>query len=244
MAALSGQSTVRPRTVSATARQFERQQRARHAVTAADEATRQVSVAAAQHVASLSATVDDAHALHARARDLRASADLVREALERAKLLALNAGLEGARIGEPAGRVLATLADEVRTAAARGLEALADHHQLLGQVDRERERLGARLSETHDDLIQLCDRLTGVTAPHEAATQALDELELALRRQPGADPEAARAVTDAAEHARELLAALTRLSTRRSLLLRTLRPLLRQLLRMLDETESGTRDRD
>jgi len=242
----SSEVPQRVRAVTAAARQFGHHQRARHALAAAQEAQHQATTAAEQHAAALSATVDDAQALTTRARDLRASTDLVREALERAKLLALNAGLEGARLGEPAGRILVTLADEVRTATARGLESLGEHVQLLAQVDRERERLGSRLTNVSQGAGALAGALAQMNAEHETATRALDELESELRRTPGADPDAARTVADASRHAQALLQALGELSprARRNLLLDALQPLLRRLVRLLDTTSPGTANRD
>ncbi len=239
-------ATSRPppaRAVSAAARQFDRHQRAQHALFTAEATHRAAIAAAEQQAATVGTTVDDARILAARARDLRASTDLVREALERVKLLALNAGLEGARLGEPAGRILVTLADEVRSVAARGLDSLGEHVQLLAQVDRERERLETRLGGVSDAAATLAQELARATRDHEVAAGALAELEADLRRTPGADPDAARAVADAAQHATALLAALDRLAprARRNLLLDALRPLLRQLLRVVNATPPGSR---
>src|SRR5437868_3775892 len=70
------------------------------------------SLIARQH-AELEAVQEAGQRLGARGRDVRNSLQLVRESVDRAKLTALNAGLEGARLGEPLGKALVAMGDEV-----------------------------------------------------------------------------------------------------------------------------------
>src|SRR6188768_4562036 len=67
----------------------------------------------------LDAVQDSAQKLAARGRDIRNSLQVLRESLDRAKLSALNAGLEGARLGEPVGKALVVMSDEQRNLLAR-----------------------------------------------------------------------------------------------------------------------------
>ncbi len=69
-------------------------------------ASQAVGAAAAQQKSALDAATDRARLLHARGKDAEGSVARARDALERAKLVALNSGLEGSRLGEAKGRAL------------------------------------------------------------------------------------------------------------------------------------------
>ena len=65
------------------------------------------------------------------------------DVFERLGLVALNAGLEGARLGESQGRALSLVADEVREHAMRGGETERALELELGEVGRELAQLSA-----------------------------------------------------------------------------------------------------
>jgi methyl-accepting chemotaxis protein len=201
---------------------------------------------AAQQRASLDAAADHVRLLLARSRDVRATAQQVREALERTKLVALNAGLEGARLGEPIGKGLVTVADEVRSLATRALEALDEHLTLISQIDKERDKLRDQVDTARQASSALAEELLRAQAAQREATGALSEFGEGLQRTTGADPETARAVAEAADHARGLLGALATLASRpqRHYVLRALRPSLRPLMRLLRELYRGSEGSD
>jgi methyl-accepting chemotaxis protein len=198
---------------------------------------------AAQQRGALDAASDHARLLVARGRDLRATAQQVRESLERAKLVALNAGLEGSRLGEPVGKAMVAIADEMRSLVGRGLEALEEHLTLLSQVDRERDKLQEQVEHAGQRAGSLAEELLRSQAALREASAALAKLGEGLQRSTGADPQMARAVSSAAEHARGLLAALSTLSghSQRGLMWRALAPTIKPLLRLLRDLDQGAR---
>ena len=71
----------------------------------------------------MDAVADRTRALSSRAAELQAGFARVLDAFERLGLVALNAGLEGARLGEAEGRQLGLVSDEVRAQSSRGGDA-------------------------------------------------------------------------------------------------------------------------
>src|SRR6187402_229379 len=113
---------------------------ARSAANRVTQAQREVVTSVRTQRSELDAAQESGQRLSTRGRDIRNSLNLLRESVDRAKLTALNAGLEGARLGDPVGKALVVLGDEVRQLLARGLDALEEHAGLLTELDRERER--------------------------------------------------------------------------------------------------------
>jgi methyl-accepting chemotaxis protein len=194
---------------------------------------------AAQQRSALEAAADHARLLVSRGRELRGSVQQVGDALERAKLVALNAGLEGARLGEPAGKAMVAAADELRSVIGRAVGALEEHLSLLTQVDREREKLRDQVDQAKQSASALGDELLRAQTTQRDAVSSLEELGKGLEHATGTDREVARIVATAADHARGLLEALGALSNRpqRSAVVRALRPTLLPLLRLMRELD-------
>lgn len=220
---------------------YDSQERAHQAAENAVRLAQAAGATAAQQKSALDAAADHARMLVARGRDTRTPTQQLRDTLERAKLVALNAGLEGARLGETAGRPLVIIADETRGLVVRALEALDEHLTMLGQVERERERLLERIEQARTRARDLADELLRAQAAERDAELALVELGRTLAKTSSTDPETARSLSTAAEHARGLLAALTALSARgdRGQVLGTLAPALGPLFRALRELYRG-----
>ena len=118
------------------------------AATRANAEQRTASAGLARQHLELEAVQEAAQNLAARSHDIRNSLQVLRESVDRAKLSALNAGLEGARLGEPIGKALVVMSDEQRNLLARALDALQEHGGLLAEVERDRDRCLAELSRT------------------------------------------------------------------------------------------------
>jgi chromosome segregation ATPase len=185
----------------------------------------------AEHVATL------ARSSLARGRDVRGAASAAREALEGVRLLALNSGLEGARISDASSAALIRLSDEVRARAVQGMEALDELNSLLEQLDRDRDKLRDAAVGLTTELKTLEQTSSGDQAAHQGLEHALTELGEAIERATGADPALAPLLASAAEHARGLASSLSQLATRdgAKLALRSLQPILEPLLNVLDE---------
>jgi methyl-accepting chemotaxis protein len=194
---------------------------------------------AAQQRSALEAAADHARLLVSRGRELRGSVQQVGDALERAKLVALNAGLEGARLGEPAGKAMVAAADELRSAIGRAQGVLEEHISLLTQVDREREKLREEVEQAKQNASALSDELLRAQTTQRDAVSSLEELGKGLEHSTGTDREVAKIVATAADHARGLLEALGALSNRpqRGAVIRALRPTLLPLLRLMRELD-------
>lgn len=194
---------------------------------------------AAQQRSALDAASDHARLLVARGRDIRGSAQQVGDALERAKLVALNSGLEGARLGEPAGKAMVAAADELRSVIGRASGALEEHLSLVTQIEREREKLRDQVEQAKQSASALGDELLRAQTTQRDAVSSLEELGKGLEHSTGTDREVARIVATAADHARGLLEALSALSNRpqRGAVVRALRPTLLPLLRLMRELD-------
>ena len=198
-----------------------------------------VGAVAAQQKSSLDAATDRARLLHARGRDAEGMVSRVKDALERVKLVALNAGLEGSRLGEAKGRALVLVAEEVREIAHAGLEGLGELDGILAQLEEERGALDADLELARQRASDLSQELLRVQAAQRTAHGQVVELGRVLRSTTGSDPETARLVAQVADHARGLLGALSKLAEKpqRGFVLRALGPTLRPLLGLLKELD-------
>jgi methyl-accepting chemotaxis protein len=211
-------------------------QKAKRASETALTIARSLGTVAARQRSALDAAADEARLLGARGSELRSSAERVRESLERTKLVALNAGLEGARLGESVGRAVIGMAEEVRTLAARGLDALGEHAESLDYVVRGRDRLQEQLDQVRQQASLAAEELLRAEAAETEVVAAIAALGERIEAVTGTDSQTAQAMAAASSHARGLLDALSTLSTKsgRGLALRALGPTLAPLLRLLE----------
>jgi methyl-accepting chemotaxis protein len=218
---------------------FSKHEQASVAASQSLRTTQAAGATAAQQRSALEAAADHARLLVSRGRELRGSVQHVGDALERSKLVALNAGLEGARLGEPAGKAMVAAADELRSVIGRAVGALEEHLSLLTQVEREREKLRDQVDQAKQSASALGDELLRAQTTQRDAVSSLEELGKGLEHATGTDREVARIVATAADHARGLLEALGALSDRpqRSAVVRALRPTLLPLLRLMRELD-------
>lgn len=178
----------------------------------ADQAVQALAQESARGRTLFDAVHDAARAQSLRSRELKESARQLRDPLERARLTALNAGLEGARKGDPVGKALVVMAEELRVLLARALDALAEHSAALSDVEREREQWVEQLGAARDLSAALFEKSRELQVIEAGAARALERLGGGVRRALGADPERARLLLRAAEHARALDDSLSRLT--------------------------------
>ncbi len=177
----------------------------------ADRASQAATSDATRAQGVLDALHDGARLLANRSRELRGSANALRDALERARLSALNAGLEGARLGEPVGKAMLTMADDVRTLLARALAAFEEHVSLSAELERERERWVDELAQTRELCASAVQRLRELGGLEAASAQVMGRLQASLTRALGEDARRAELLAEAAERARALSDTLGRL---------------------------------
>ena len=187
---------------------------ARSAAAVATGEQRAASAVVRRQQGELEAVQESGQKLGTRSRDIRNSLHLLREALERAKLMALNAGLEGARLGDPVGRALVVMGDEVRNLLARAVDALEEHAGLLAEVDRDRDRCLAELAQLGDGIRQTGTALGRAEEQNQLTTALLGELRIELGQLFGVDLETTRALAESAAQVKTLANALQALTQR------------------------------
>jgi hypothetical protein len=138
----------------------------------------------------------------------------LRDSLERGRLSTLNAALEGARLGEVAGKALMAMTDEVRSALGRSADVLDDHATRVAELERERERLVLALGPLADAARAVANEVTRAAERNRTQRDALAELATELRQQLGVDPELGGLVARASREAADLLDTLAALEAR------------------------------
>lgn len=216
---------------------FRAHEGAARAADTALSACQAAGASAAQQRGYLDAAVDAMRILTSRAGEATNGVRQSRDALEQIRLVALNTGLEGARLGEPAGKPLTLVADEIRTHVARALGALDEQQTTLERMENERNKLREQIEIAQQRASDLARELLQAQAAQRDATSALGDVGGRIRDVSTTDPETARAIAEAAEHARSLVASLSTLSSKphRATLLRALGPTLGPLLQVLRE---------
>lgn len=219
-------------------------QRASAAVQDSSEAAQRIASQVAKQRGTVDAIGDRARVLSARAQDLSSSFARVLDAFIRLELVALNAGLEGARLGEGPGQAVALVADEVRSQANRGSEATRELSAGLSEIAAELGQVNVNLERAREASMEVAQEAARVSGASADAERALSEVGERIRKSTGTDPETARAVAQATEHARELVTALGSLSGKvpHALIEGALRPILEPLQRLLDGDDESAEE--
>jgi hypothetical protein len=180
----------------------------------AEQASGQAQAQAARQAAEIEGLLEGGERLALRGRDLRAGVQELRDSLERGRLSTLNAALEGARLGEVAGKALMAMTEEVRGALGRSADILDDHAARVAELERERERLVLALGPLADAARAVASEVTRAAERNRAQRAALGELSLEMRQRLGVDPELGGLVARAARELAELLDTLSALEAR------------------------------
>jgi methyl-accepting chemotaxis protein len=212
----------------------------------AGAAAQRIASGAARQRASIDGVADRMRALSSRAAEAQAGFARIIEAFERLALVALNAGLEGARVGEVEGKQLGLVSDEVRAHSSRGAEMARDLGAGLAQLAVELGQLESNVAKAQavvDEVTQDSARALGAASDAESALADVGER---VKRATGSDPETVRAIAEVSERARALVASLGTLSGKvpRSLLAAAMRPVLEPLARLLAEDDPGDGEED
>jgi methyl-accepting chemotaxis protein len=204
-------------------------------------ASERLETTAARERVRAEVAAERAAALAARAEGIAVVTRRVEEVFERLRMVALNAGLEGSRAQEGAGRALLLVGDEIRAHVDRGAEAARELVKAVDEVATDAIGLRDRVQEVRSDAADIATDAATTKASAQEVSRALDRLERQLRKATGFDPEVARAVSMAADHARGLLAALSTIQTSHvgSMALGALRPVLRPVARALGDLAVG-----
>jgi hypothetical protein len=180
----------------------------------AEQASGQAQAQAARQAAEIEGLLEGGERLALRGRDLRSGVQELRDTLERGRLSTLNAALEGARLGEVAGKALMAMTEEVRGALGRCADILDDHAARVAELERERERLVLALGPLADAARAVAAEVTRAAERNRSQRDALSELALEMRQRLGVDPELGGLVARAARELSELLDTLSALEAR------------------------------
>jgi hypothetical protein len=182
----------------------------------------------------LEGTREKAVELASHTKTIRAELATMSGLLEKLAVIALNAGLEGARSTDAHGRSLTMLSDELRGPVGRGAELVRTLDEKVGVAVATAEDLSTRLDGALRDAQELGQDSTQLRALVQSGAGSLADLEHGLRRATGLDPEVAKLVSQAGDHAKGLVAALTGLDGRGAAdATRSLAPALAPVLRIL-----------
>jgi hypothetical protein len=188
-------------------------ERARRALEAAETTLEQARGATTRGETQLDALGDAARGAPVRGREVRASLQLFYEALERAKLSALNAGLEAARLGDPAGKIVLELSGDLRELVSGALEALEAHAALLGESERERERWLEGVAQARGSITSLTKYVAALSQHRQELAATVATVEASIAPVLGADPKVVRLLLEVNEQSKALaqsVAALAR----------------------------------
>ncbi len=224
------------RTVAEEGALWASHQRAENAVRETGEAAQRIASHVAKQRSVVDALADRARGVSARSADLSTGFARLTETFARLELVALNAGLEGARLGEGPGQALGLVSDEIRAQATRGSEACRELGTALGEIGSELTQVHSSLDRAREASAEVAQEAARAFGASSDAERALAEIAERLEKTTGSDPETARAIAEATDHARSLVAALGALHGRapQSVVVSALRPVLDPLLRLLD----------
>jgi methyl-accepting chemotaxis protein len=211
----------------------------------AGEAAQRIASNMAKQRVAADALADRAHAVAARAQDLASGFSRMTDVFERLGLVALNAGLEGARLGEGGGRPLLLLSDEVRSHATRGADGARELSSTVAELITEAAKLGGFIDQVKQASSDASQEAARAAAKAAEAERALVKVGAELREATGSDPETVRMIAEAGEHVRALVTTLGALSEKvpRQILTGTLRPVLEPLARALTEDDADDEGR-
>jgi exonuclease SbcC len=217
---------------------------AARAVGEASARAERVAASAARQRPMIEGAAERAGLVAARSEGLGAGASRVSEAFERLGVVALNAGLEGARLAEPHGRALLLLSEEIRANVARGAEASAQLGRAVEEIAAEAVEVRRQIERSRQEAGEAGQEASQLSGATQAAARALDDLGARLRKATGIDPEMARLVASASEHARGLMTALSALAGAApgAPVLAALRPVIAPLGRLLGEIDERAGD--
>jgi methyl-accepting chemotaxis protein len=206
---------------------------AKAAADSANSEQRATSASLARQHGDLEAVQEWTQKLATRSRDIRNSLQVLRESVDRARLSALNAGLEGARLGEPTGKALVVMSDEQRNLLARALDALEEHSALLAEVERDRDRCLVALAQLSEGTRNASGTLRRANEKSQLTSALLHELRTDFGELLGSDPEAARAMAEAAARLKTAADSLFELTQTTPLAGEALREILSPLMALI-----------
>lgn len=210
---------------------------AKLSATAVLEDTAHLVASMSRERTTVDALTETVRGARSRSEELKESQNRVSEAFDRLRLVALNLGLEGARLSDPAGKSLISVADEVRVQADRGNEALNELRNLHNEILPSLARVDDRIGQLRQSESQVGDQLARIQENAQQVSRQVDEILVWAQKLSETDPDTARIVARAIENARGLLSALSALREKAQLdfAMSALRPILIPLAALISD---------
>jgi chromosome segregation ATPase len=206
----------------------------------AEKVTERLAATAARHRSGVEAIKEKSNDFQGRTRSVSSELHELSSTLDKLSVVALNAGLEGARNVEGNGRALSLVSDELRTHLGRAGDALRTLQHELGGLQGAIEELGSRIDAATRDAQEVGQDAVQLKGVLQAGASSIGELESRLRKATGLDPEVAKLVSAAGLHAKGLVSALTGLDGRGATeATRSLGPALAPVMRLLSSVAPG-----
>lgn len=216
-------------------------QRAAAAVREAGEAAQRIAAHLAKQRAVAETAAERARGVSAKAAEIESAFGRLKDTFARLELVALNAGLEGARFGEGPGKALHLVAEEVRAQASRGTTACSELGASLGELGGELAQVHASFDRVREASTEVARESGALGGAAVDAERALTEMSERLTKTTGSDLETARALSEATEAARKLAAAFSELRGKAPQAL--LRPILEPLVRLIESDRDDQPER-
>ncbi len=219
------------------------QKKAQDGATHVVESAAQLLASTARQQALLDGITELARQAANRSPEIQEPTSRIVKALDRLRLVALNVGLEGARLGDPTGRALMNVADEVRSLSEGAEEALQDLGTALDDIHSTWNQVVRRtdeLRDSHASIVAQAGKQQTVAQDIVEQVEAFGHHAQALS---DTDPQTAVVLAQIAEHAKGLFDGLSSLGgrARRELLRSALGPSLQPLLRALLDVAKGAK---
>lgn len=213
-----------------------------------DRASERAATGASRTKALSEATSEKLIHYTGRAESASVSARRIGELFERLSLVALNAGLEGARLSDHAGRALLLVSEEVRIHTARGGELARELAVTAEEFVAAATDIAQHVERLLKESSELSAEVSRVRSASQDVSRALAEIGGGLGAVAGFDAVLAKHVAAAVEHARSLGSALSAIEAEAAqtdekvAALRTLAPTLERLSARIP-AERGARER-
>lgn len=179
----------------------------------AEKLGERVVAASVRQRTNVEATLERASNALSRRETLSTHVRHVHDSLERLGVLGLNAGLEGARSPEPTGRALTLVAEDIRAHVSRGADSSRDLRTHVDDLFDVVADLAGRVERVQREAQDLASDAAQMKSAVQVSITAIGDLDARLRKATGIDPETAKYIAQAGEHAKGLLGALAALET-------------------------------
>jgi hypothetical protein len=163
-----------------------------------------LSTLVTRHRGELEGVCELGRRMDTRLHDVGPSGKALMDQLERIKLLALNTGLEGARLGDPAGKGLLAVSEEFRSLAARSITLTDELRSTFDLLAQDESRLLEALGRAQTNQLALADQARESLDVQQRTLDEVAALGNRLGQLTGVDPSTVEQLSKIDDHVRQL----------------------------------------